>query len=129
MSEHSTVQTEEKVGYTMTETRKEHRSSAFASSKQTSEELRVQFELLQESTTEYSATLQHVEQRELLRMTTFYVGNLLLEEENKCFEMDKSLRFVHEQKFALQDDRNEEAMYQKLCYLAMKHDKPMQCQK
>ena len=39
MSEHSIVQTEENLNYTMTEMRQEHRSLAFAPSKQTSEEL------------------------------------------------------------------------------------------
>ena len=40
--------------------------------------------------------------------------------------MDKSFKFVHEQQFALLDDWNEEAMYQKLCHNAMKHEKPVE---
>ena len=48
MSEHLVVQTEETLDYTMAETMQEHRSLAYASSKnETSEEPRVQFELLQ----------------------------------------------------------------------------------
>ena len=43
MSEHSIVQTEVNLNYTMTETRKEHRSSAFATSMQTLKESSVQF--------------------------------------------------------------------------------------
>ena len=87
-SEHSIVQPEEKFNYTMTETRKEHRSLAIASSKRTSEELSVHVELLQESSTEVSTALQHVEHGKFFLMTTFYVGNLLLEEGNKLFELD-----------------------------------------
>ena len=49
LSEQSIVQTEEILKYTLRETRKEHRSSAFASSKQSSEELNVKLELVQES--------------------------------------------------------------------------------
>ena len=49
MSEHSIVQTEEVLNHTMAETRKEHRFLSFASSKQSSEELNVKLELLQES--------------------------------------------------------------------------------
>ena len=48
MSEHSIAQREVNLLYTMTETRKEHRSSALASSKQTLKESSVQFQLLQE---------------------------------------------------------------------------------
>ena len=59
-------------------------------------------------------------------MTRFYVINLLLEEGNKCFEFLKIYDFVHEQQFALQDDWNEGAMYQKLCHVAVKHDKPVE---
>ena len=33
---------------------------------------------------------------------------------------------MNEQQFALQDDWNERAMYQKLCHVAMKHDKPVE---
>ena len=42
------------------------------------------------------------------------------------FQLDKSLGFEHEQLIALQDDWDEEAMYQKLCHLAMKLDKPVE---
>ena len=48
MSEHSIVQTEGKLDYTMTETRNVHRSLTFSLGKKTSEESSVQFELLQE---------------------------------------------------------------------------------
>ena len=75
----------------MTEMRQEHRRLAFASSKQTLEELSVQFELLKDSTTEGNTVLQHVEHGKLFRMATFYVGNLLLEEGNKCCESTKVL--------------------------------------
>ena len=61
MSEHLIVQTEETLDYTMTETRKEHRSSAFASNNETSEELSVQLELLQVMA-EVSTVLQDVRQ-------------------------------------------------------------------
>ena len=57
---------------------------------------------------------------------TCYTETLLFDEGNKCFEVDKSYGFVHEQHFALQDDSNEGAMYQKLCRVAMKHDKPVE---
>ena len=57
---------------------------------------------------------------------TIYVGNLLLEKGNKCFELDKSYEFVHEQQITLQHDRKEGAMYQKLCHVAMKHEKPVE---
>ena len=56
----------------------------------------------------------------------FYVRNLHFEEGNKCFELDKRFGFVNEQQFALEDDCNEEAMYQKVCHVAMKHDKPVE---
>ena len=49
MSEHLIVQTEETLDYTMTETMKEHRSLAFTSNNETSEDPSVQFELLQKS--------------------------------------------------------------------------------
>ena len=71
MSEQSIVQTEVNLNYTMTETRKEHTSLAFASSKQTSEELSVQFELVQDSATEDTTALQNVEHGIFFRMTTF----------------------------------------------------------
>ena len=48
MSEHSIVQTEEKLDYTMTETRIVQRSITFSLGKQTSEESSVHLELLQE---------------------------------------------------------------------------------
>ena len=48
MSKHLIVQTEETLDYTMTETMKEHRSLAFTSSNETSEEPSVPLELLQE---------------------------------------------------------------------------------
>ena len=56
----------------------------------------------------------------------FYVRNLHFEEGNKGFELDKRFGFVNEQQFALQDDWNEGAMYQKLCHVAMKHDIPVE---
>ena len=59
-------------------------------------------------------------------MTTFSICDLPIEEGNNCFELDKSLRFVHEQQFAPQEDKNERAMYHKLCHVAMKHDKPVE---
>ena len=49
MSDHSILQTEENLNYTMTETRKEHRSSTFALGKQSSQESSVQLKLLQKS--------------------------------------------------------------------------------
>ena len=107
MREHSIAQAEVNLNYTMTEMMQEHRSIAFASSEQTSEEFSLHFELLQDSTTEGSTALQHVEHRKLFRMT-FYVGNILLEEGNKSFELDKISGIVHEQQFAMQDDWNEE---------------------
>ena len=121
MSEHSVVKTEMNLNYTMMETKKEHRNSAFASSKQTLEELSVQIELLQE-VVEVSTALQQVEQLNLFLLTPFFAGILLLEERNKCIELDKSYGFVHEQQFALEDDWNEGGMYQKLFHVAMKHE-------
>ena len=59
-------------------------------------------------------------------MTTLYANNLLLEEGNKCFELDKIYGFVHGQQFAPQQDWNEEAMYQKLCHVPIEHDKPVE---
>ena len=79
-SEQSIVQTEVNLNYTMTETRTEHRSLALASSKQTWDELSVQFELMQESTKEDTTALQHVEHGKFFRMTMFHVGTLFLEE-------------------------------------------------
>ena len=119
----SGVQTQENLNYTTTETHKEHRSLAIATSKQTSEELNANLELLPAFTT---TVLQHVEHGELFRETGFCASNLLLQEGNKFFELVKSYGFVHEQQFALQDDWNEDAMYEKLCHVAMKHDKPVE---
>ena len=79
-------------------TRKEHRSSAFASSKQTSKESNVHFELLQQSAeaTTTKKLLPQAPQANLFLVTTFCADNLLLEEGNKCSVLDKSLGFVHE---------------------------------
>ena len=126
MSEQSVVQTEEILKYTLTETRKEHRNSAFASSKQSSEELNVKLELVQESA-EVFTVQQDIQQGNIFEVTMFHDSTLLLEEGNKCFEFDKSYGFVHEQQFALLDDCSEEAMYRKLCHVAAKHDKPVEC--
>ena len=126
MSEQSIVQTEEILKYTLTETRKEHRNSAFASSKQSSEELNVKLELVQESA-EVFTVQQDIQQGNIFEVTMFHDSTLHLEEGNKCFEFDKSYGFVHEQQFALLDDCNEEAMYRKLCHVAAKHDKPVEC--
>ena len=126
MSEQSIVQTEEILKYTLTETRKEHRNSTFASSKQSSGELNVKLELLQESA-ENTAVQQDIQQGKIFEVTMFHDSTLLLEEGNKCFEFDESYGFVHEQQFALLDDCNEEAMYRKLCHVAAKHDEPVEC--
>ena len=123
MSEHLVVQTEETLDYRMTETRKEHRSLAFASNNETSEEMSVQLELLQEMA-EVSTVLQDVRQGKLFQVTVFYDITLLLEERNKCYEFVKSYDFVNEQRYTLPGDLNEIVMYQKLCHVAMKHDKP-----
>ena len=84
--------------------------------------------MLQESAeaTTVKKLLAHGQQANLFLVTTFYADNLLLEGGNKRFELDKSYGFVHEQQFALQDDWKEEAMYQKLYHVAMKHDKPVE---
>ena len=126
MSEHSISQTKENLNHTMAETRKEHRFLSFASSKQSSEELNVKLELLQESAAN-TAVQQDIQQGKIFEVTMFHDSTLLLEEGNKCFEFDKSYGFVHEQQFALLDDCNEEAMYRKLCHVAAKHDKPVEC--
>ena len=123
MSEHLVVQTEETLDYRMTETRKEHRSSAFASNNETSEELSVQLELLQEMA-EVSTVLQKVQQGKLFQVTVFYDITLLLEERNKCYEFVKCYDFVNEQRYTLPEELNEIVMYRKLCHVAMKHDKP-----
>ena len=125
MSEHSISQTKN-LNHTMAETRKEHRFLSFASSKQTLGESRVQRELLQESA-EVFTVQQDVQQGKIFEVTMLHDSTLLLEEGNKCFEFDKSYGFVHEQQFALLDDCNEEAMYRKLCHVAAKHDKPVEC--
>ena len=126
MSEHSISQTKENLNHTMAETRKEHRFLSFASSKQTLGESSVQHELLQESA-ENTAVQQDIQQVKIFEVTMFHDSTLLLEEGNKCFEFDKSYGFVHEQQFELLDDCNEEAMYRKLCHVAAKHDKPVEC--
>ena len=126
MSEHSISQTKENLNHTMAETRKEHRFLSFASSKQTLGESSVQHELLQESA-EVFTVQQDIQQGKIFEVTMFHDSTPLLEEGNKCFEFDKSYGFVHEQQFALLDDCNEEAMYRKLCHVAAKHDKPVEC--
>ena len=126
MSEHSISQTKENLNHTMTETRKEHRFLSFASSKQTLGESSVQHELLQESA-EIFTVHQDIKQVKIFEVTMFHDSTLLLEEGNKCFEFDKSYGFVHEQQFALLDDCSEEAIYRKLCHVAAKHDKPVEC--
>ena len=123
MSEHLIVQTEETLDYTMTETMKEHRSLAFASNNETSEELSVQLELLQELA-EVSTVLQKVQQGKLFQVIVFYDITLLPEVRNKCYEFVKSYDFVNEQRYTLPEDLNEIVMYQKLCHVAMRHDKP-----
>ena len=125
MSEHSISQTKENLKYTMTETRKEHRSLTFSLGKQSSKELSVQLELLLESAE--VITVQHdVQQGKLFEVTMFHDSTLLLEEGNKkCFDFVKSYGFVNEQQFALQKSLNEEVMCQQLCHVAMKHDKPV----
>ena len=57
-------------------------------------------------------------------MTVFYDITLLAEERNKCYEFVKNYDFVNEQRYTLPEDLNEIVMYQKLCHVAMKHDKP-----
>ena len=122
VSEQSIVQTQENLNYTLTETRKEHRSLTFASCKQTLEESSVQFELLQESA-EVITVQQDVQQGKLFEETRFYASKLLLEEGNKCFEFVKWYGFVHEKQFVLQHDWNEGVMYQKQCHVEMKDGK------
>ena len=123
MSEHLVVQTEETLDYRMTETMQEHRSLAFASNNETSEEFSVQLELLQVMA-EFSTVLQDVRQGKLFQVTVSYDITLLLEEGNKCYEFVKSYDFVNEQRYTLPEDLNEIVMYQKLCHVAMKHEKP-----
>ena len=124
MSEHLVVQTEETLHYTMTETRKEHRSLAFASNNEASGEMSVQFELLQGRSAEVSTVPQDVQQGKLFQVTMSYDSNLLLEEGNKCLELDQSYDFVNEQRYTLPGDLNEIVMHRKQCHVAMKHDKP-----
>ena len=126
MSEHSISQTKEVLNHTMAETRKEHRFLSFASSKQTLGESSVQRELLQESA-EVFTVQQDVQQGKIFEVTMLHDSTLLLEAGNKCFDFDKSYGFVHEQQFALLDDCSEKAMYRKLCHVAAKHDKPVEC--
>ena len=116
MSEQFIVQTEENLNYTMTEITNEFSSITIALGEQTSEESSVQFELLQERV-KVVARLQNV-QAILFKVRMFYAGTLL--EVNKCFEVDKSYGFVHEQQFELQWYWSEEAMCQKLCHVARK---------
>ena len=123
MSERLIVQTEETLDYTMTETMKEHRSLAFTSNNETSEELSVQLELLQEMA-EVSTVLQKVQQGKLFQVTVFYGITLLPEERNECYEFVKSYDFVSEQRYTLPEDLNEIVMHRKQCHVAMKHDKP-----
>ena len=122
MSENLIVQTQETLDSTMTETMKEHRSLAFTSNNETSEEPSVQFELLQKSA-EVTTVPQDVQQGKLFQVTMFYVSNLFLEEGNNCYEFVKSYDFVNEQRYTLPEDLNEIVMYQKLCHVAMKHEK------
>ena len=126
MSKHSTEQTEENLNYTMTETRKEHRSLTIACSKQTLEDSSVQLQLLQESAGVVTVK-QDVQRGKLFVVTMFFDSTLHFGEENKCFELDKKFVFVNEQHFALQDDWNEEAIYQKLSHVALKNNKSEKC--
>ena len=89
MSEHSISQTKENLNHTMAETRKEHRFLSFASSKQSSEELNVKLELLQESA-ENTTVQQDIQQGKIFEVTMFHDSTLLLEEGNKCFEFGES---------------------------------------
>ena len=123
MSEHLVVQTGETLDYRMTETMQEHRSLAFASNNEISEEFSVQLELLQVMA-EVSTVLQDVRQGKLFQVTVFYDITLLLEERNKCYEFVKCYDFVNEQRYTLPEDLNEIAMHRKQCHVAMKHDKP-----
>ena len=124
MSEHLVVQAEETLDYRMTETMQEHRSLAFASNNETSEEFSVQLELLQVMA-EVSTVLQDVRQGKLFQVTVFYDITLLLEERNKCYEFVKCYDFVNEQRYTLPEDLNEIVMHRKQCHVAMKHDKPV----
>ena len=88
VSEHLILQTEEILDYSMTERKKEHKSFTFASSEQMLEESIVQSELLQENA-EVITGLQNVQQGNFYLVRNFDDNNLLLEEGNKCFEMNK----------------------------------------
>ena len=125
MSEHLIVQTEENLDYPMTETRKEHRSLAFASNHETSGEMSVQLEVLQEMA-EVSTVLQKIQQGKLFQVTMFYAVTLLLVEGNKYLELNKNYGFVNEQQLALKKNLNETAMHRKLSHGAVKHDKPVE---
>ena len=81
----------------------------------------MQFKLLRECA-EVTTVQEDVQQVKLFQVTMFYARNLHLEVGNKCFELDKSYGFEHEQQLALQDDWNERVMYQKLCHVVMKLD-------
>ena len=107
----------------MTETKNVHRSLTFSLGETTFEEWSVQFELLQECA-EVITIQQDIQQGKLFQVTMFFVRNLHFEEGNKRFELDQMFGFVNEQHFAPQDDWNEEAMYQKLSHVAVKHNKP-----
>ena len=54
----------------------------------------------------------------------FYDSNLFLEERIKCYEFVKSYDFVNEQRYTRPEELNEIVMYQRLCHVTMKHDKP-----
>ena len=124
-NEHSMVQAEENSICTITETMEEYKSLAFSTSKETSEEMNLQFELLPEFA-KVSTVLPPVHQRKLFREKRFYADDLLPEEGNKCYELDKFYIFVHQQQFALQDHWNEKVMNPRLCHVAKKDDKPME---
>ena len=61
----------------------------------------------------------------LFQVTVFYDSTLLLEEGNKCFELNKIYDIVHEQQFALPEDLNGTAMYQKLDHGVVTHEKAL----
>ena len=90
--------------------------------KQTSEELTLHFELLQENA-DVTAVLRHAQQGKLLQVTMFYDSYLLLQEGNKCFESDKNSKYVNEQPCALQEELNALTIYQKLCHGVVTHDR------
>ena len=88
MSEHSIVQTEEVLNHTMAETRKEHRFLSFASSKQSSEELNVKLELVQESA-EVFTVQQDIQQGKIFEVTMFHDSTLLHEKETNVLNSTK----------------------------------------